>query len=695
MLEAALALGSIGLASALGLGVAAKLFYVESDPVAAAVEEALPGANCGGCGFAGCSGAAEAIAAGKAAPNVCVASSAEVHAEIAGLIGASVEVREPEIAELNCKYGVEEADKEFDYDGVADCRAAVLVSGGEKVCKQGCLGFGSCVKACPFGAIELGPDRRPVVNPKLCTGCGTCVRTCPKGVLSLSSATNRVLAWNTMDECLAPCQRKCPAQIDIPAYIRAIAEGRPEDALRIIKEHNPMPLSIGRVCPHPCEDDCRRQHVDEPVAINFLKRYAADVEYYQKGEAAKPYCLPDTDKKVAVVGGGPAGLACAYYLRRLGHSVVIYESMPKLGGMLRYGIPEYRLPKKILDWEIQAILDLGIDVEYNMTLGEEFNLDDLQDNFDAVFLANGAWNSRDLRVPGEKDLMGAVSGTEFLVERGLDKFPWVGKKVAVIGGGNTAIDCCRTALRLGSEEVTCLYRRTEAEMPANDIEIYEAKQEGVKFHFLAAPTRLVGDDGKLTGIEILQMELGEPDASGRRRPEPIEGSEKIIDIDMVVSAIGQFCNLDFLPEGDKVCKTRWNTIETNNDAMVTGREGVFAGGDAVSGPATVVEALGHGRRAARSIHRYMRNEPVEFPNLLLWPKNDPWPTVEEVADIPRAPREKMPDLHVPHRFGNDREIDKNFIEVETGFTKEQAQREAARCLQCGLYCYNHSAGKGV
>ena len=408
-----------------------------------------------------------------------------------------------------------------------------------------------------------------------------------------------------------------------------------------------------------------------------------------QGQAFKPYMLPNTEYKVAVVGGGPAGLSAAYYLRRLGHQVTIFEAMPKLGGMLRYGIPEYRLPKKILDWEIQQILDLGIEAKPNMRLGEDFEIEDLTGKmgFDAVFIGNGAWNSRDMGVEGEHELQGMVGGIDWLIKLAAGEKVVMGKRVAIIGGGNTAIDCARNALRLGAEKVTIIYRRTRKEMPAAFYEVDAAEEEGVELKFLAAPVALKGEDGKLTGIEVLEMELGEPDASGRRRPVPKEGSNYVIPIDMCVAAIGQFCDLDFLPAVCKIETTRWNTLEANPATLETGWEGVFAGGDAVSGPATVVEALAHGRKAARAIHHYLRDEPMEPEYQTVTPANDPWPVISDVIGVAPAPREKMPELPAHERA-------RNFEEVELGLSPEAAGREAARCLQCGLYCYGQTAWKG-
>ena len=670
--------------AAAGLGVAARIFAVEVDPMVEAIEEALPGANCGGCGFAGCASCAMAIALGKADPNQCVAGGPDVAEAICGIMGVEAVYREPDVAEPSCTYGTDKADLKYQYDGVNDCRAAALLAGGPKECPIGCLGLGTCVKACPFGALTIGEDNLPHVDPLLCTGCGTCERVCPKNIIHLTSVTRRILGFNAFNQCLAPCQSTCPAQIDIPAYIRAVAEGRYEDAVHVIKEHNPLPLVCGRVCPHPCESACRRGIDEEPVNINHLKRFAADYELHS-GKRIQPFSLPKNGRRVAIVGGGPAGLTAGYYLARLGYEPTIFEAQPTLGGMLRFGIPEYRLPKKILDWEIEGILELGVTAKTGMVMGKDFTLEDLRNQgFEAIFLGVGAWGSRNLRLDGE-DLEGVLPGTSMLIERGLNLETPVGEKVVVIGGGNTAIDCARTCWRLGAKEVTVLYRRSRAEMPANDIEVEEAEHEGVKFHFLAAPSKLIGENGKLKGLEFIRMELGEPDASGRRRPVPVEGSEEVLDVDNVIAAIGQFPDLAFLDQdeaGKQIERTRWNSIDTDDAAMNTNIPGVFAAGDAVLGAATVVEAIGTGRRAARSIHLFLSDENFEAPSN--WVQNPSQvltrPDAPDAA--PGGPRAKMAELTVEERAGS-------FVEVELGLAEEEARRESQRCLQCGLVCYRH------
>jgi len=683
MIEAALVIGGIGVVAALGLGVAAKIFAVYVDPKVVEVEEVLPGANCGGCGFTGCSAAAAAIVKGKAPPNVCVAGGFDVAQAVGRLLGLSVAAGETGLAELGCKYGVETAHLHFDYDGIRDCRAAALVAGGGKVCSMGCLGLGSCVRACPFGAMYMGDDGLPKVIADKCTACGTCERTCPKGIIRVQTPSRRFTHVQTTDDCVAPCQSTCPAQIDIPSYIAAIARGDYEDAVRIIKENNPLPLVCGRVCPHPCEAACRRGDVDEEININHLKRFAADYEMFS-GKRIVPPILAPTGKKVAIVGGGPSGLSCAYYLARLGHRVKVFEAMPKPGGMLLYGIPEYRLPKQTLAWEIQGILDLGVELECNKKLGRDFTLPELEQEYDAIYLALGAWGSRRLGVPGEQDFPQVASGTEFLIKRGLGEETPVGKNVIIVGGGNTAMDCARTSWRLGAENVYLLYRRSRKEMPANDIEVEEGEHEEVQYHFLAAPTKLVGQGGVLEGLEFQKMELGEPDASGRRRPVPVEGSEEVIPATDVFAAIGQSPDLTCLDDdesGKRIERTRWNSIVAAEGSMQTDLKKVFSGGDCWRGAATAVEAIRDGRFAARGIHRLITGEEPAVPGNWL-PKPPKLSGVEAGFQTPPDPDERvrMPDLTVDERR-------LNFREVDLGLTEEKALEEAERCLQCGLVCY--------
>jgi formate dehydrogenase beta subunit len=315
----------------IGLALASKIFYVYVDPKIVAVDDALPGANCGGCGLPGCSANAEAIVAGKAAPNSCVAAGEDVALAIAAILGVSVEAKEPDIALPGCTYGVADADVKYTYDGLNDCRAAALLSGGMKVCNIGCLGLGTCAAACPFDAIAMGPQGLPVVDEVKCTGCGTCERVCPKHIITLSSVTRRILKEYTTEDCTTPCQRACPAGINISLYIQQIAEGDYHGSVQTIKERNPFPTVIGRICPRPCENDCRRKYVDEPVAINYLKRFAADYERSQN-ERIQPFKAPDTGRRIAVIGGGVQGLSAAFFAARLGHAATVYEGTDRLGG---------------------------------------------------------------------------------------------------------------------------------------------------------------------------------------------------------------------------------------------------------------------------------------------------------------------------------------------------------------------------
>ncbi len=677
----AVVLGGIAAIAAVVLGIAARVFHVQEDPRIKAVNDLLAGANCGGCGYAGCVACAEAIVRGEVEPNACVVGQADVARAVASFLGMELADTEPQIACPDCQGGLR-ASRKYAYAGFDDCRAAMLYFHGPVSCQHGCLGLGTCIRACKFGAITMGPAGLPLFDPTRCVACGACARACPKGIISIISETTKILHWNRYTECLAPCRQKCPAQINIPKYIEHLKRGEFAEALLTIKESNPLPLSTGRVCPEPCALACRRHIGDEPVAINYLKRFAADWEM-SSGRRLHIPVLPDTGRKVAVIGGGPAGLSAAYFLRRLGHAVTIYDQMPALGGMLRYGIPEYRLPKRVLDWEIEGILALGIQAATGVALGKDFTIDFLRANgHDAIFLAVGAWRDNGLGLEDD-GVSGIVSGIELLRRMQTSAPIPLRGHVIVIGGGNTAIDAARTALRAGASRVSIVYRRSRDEMPANPAEIVAADEEGVRYRFLSAPNRIVSDAGHVTGLEILRMELGEPDPSGRRRPVAIAGSEETIPCDLIIEAVGQMPDIDFLavPGMPSLPTTRWNTIDASEDTLQTDVPYIFTGGDCFTGPSLMVNAIGAGRYAARSIHYYVtegRIPPIEHRQTELISDS----LYESIAGVAPRPRVHEPVVTLQDRLGT-------FNEVEGTIDEEDALYEAARCLHCGTYCYDH------
>ena len=696
MLEAIMVLFGIGAACGAVLSIASKVFYVYEDPRIAEVEFHLAGANCGGCGYAGCSAAAVAVVAGQAAPNVCVIAGMETAQNVAAVMGVDPGSALPSISRNEC-LGGDRAENKYHYMGVDSCRALDAFYGGKRVCSVGCLGLGDCIKSCNFDAIEMGDEGYPVVDEIKCVGCGACERVCPKGIITVRTMADRLLQFNQEDAALAPCQQTCPAEINIPQYIAQIREGDYQGAVNTIRERNPLLLSCGRVCPHPCEGYCRRGIEDEAVSINQLKRFAADFEM-NSGRRFPVTCAPDTGKKVAVIGGGPAGLTCAYFLRRLGHGVTIFDMMPKLGGMIRYGIPEYRLPKEVLQWEIDGILNLGIDVKSGVRLGVDFDIPSLVSaGYDAIFLGVGAWRDYQLGVDGE-DLKGCFTGIDFLTrfartQQGdsQEQIP-IGSKCVVIGGGNTAIDCVRTLVRLGAKEVSIVYRRTRKEMPANEVEIVAAEHEGVKFHFLAAPVQVLGDeDGQVKGLEYLKMELGEPDASGRRRPVPIEGSETIMEIDMLITAIGQGPDVSFRDNTEALQDlevTRWQTFEADPEILQSTIPYIFAAGDAYTGASTVVEAIGGGRRAARAIHQYLDGETPQPVPKSLRKKHIPESLFESVDGVVASARTPMPEMPVDERI-------QCFDEADLVISEEDARYESNRCLSCCRICYDKDSEKAA
>ncbi|HID32126.1 MAG TPA: hydrogenase iron-sulfur subunit [bacterium (Candidatus Stahlbacteria)] len=466
------------------------------------------------------------------------------------------------------------------------------------------------------------------------------------------------------------CRVACPAQVNIKAYLGFIARGEFEKALSIVRETNPLPGICGRVCTHPCESECRRGDYDDPVAICALKRFIADYELKHRKTKVKP--IKKTKKeKIAIIGSGPAGLTCANDLIQMGYGVTIFEELPVAGGMLISGIPAYRLPRDIIHAEIEDIVRLGVKIKTNTKIEDPVAL--LKRGFQSVFIAIGAHKGLKLKIPGEDELKGVVDCIGFLRMVNLGKRKKKpGRKVVVIGGGNSAIDSARSALRLGSDEVTIVYRRSRQEMPANEAEIEAAIAEGVEIHYLATPVRVLGKAGKVTGLECVRMRLGEPDASGRRRPIPIEDSEFTIECDYVIPAISQKPDLTGLKISDLKI-TKWGTFGVDEDTLNTNIPGIFAGGDAVTGPNTVIDAIAAGHTAARSIDRFLRGLPLiteeekRFKELEV--------TLEEIVP------EKASRINPKAMLVSKRR--RSFDEVEKTLSEDEAMKEAKRCLRCG------------
>jgi heterodisulfide reductase subunit A-like polyferredoxin len=525
------------------------------------------------------------------------------------------------------------------------------------------------------------------VDPVKCTSCGECVKVCPVNLpneydegLSEKKATYKLYAqaipgsFAIQKADTAPCRLACPAGLNVQGYVQMVGQGKYKEALQIIMEELPLPGVLGRICPHGCEDACRRCDVDEPIAIRDLKRLAADQFDPREIEIA---CEPRREEKVAIIGSGPAGLSAAYHLARKGVLSTIYEALPQTGGMLRVGIPEHRLPREVLDNEIELITNLGVEIQCNTALGPDLTVDDLFDRgFSAVYLALGAHKGIEMGIPGEK-ANGVRQGVDFLREVNLTGKTEVGKKVGIIGGGNVAIDVSRVAVRMGAEEVTIIYRRTRAEMPAWEEEIHAAETEGVKIEYLAAPQEVLVEDGRVAGLRCIRMELTEPDSSGRRRPVPVPGSEFEIDIDQLIPAIGQRPDVSAIEDIADVKLTRWSTTEVDPVTYATGRDGVFAGGDLQTGPWVAIGAIASGREAAESIHRYLTGADMAEGREATAKENPEYCPIPE--EMPRVPRAKMPELEVAERQGN-------FREVELGYGEEVGQAEAHRCLNCGYCC---------
>ncbi len=659
LVTAVLAMGILGLIVGVGLAVASKVFYVYVDPLVSAVEAAMPGANCGGCGQPGCSANAAAIVAGLASPSSCVAGGPDVAAAIAAALGVSLKAAEPDVSRPGCHFGTGEAEARFDYRGLSDCRAAHYLQGGMKVCQVGCLGLGTCVSACIFGALSLGPDRLPVVDEKKCTGCGACERTCPRHIIRLTSLTRRILRELTEDECTTPCERACPAGLEIRRYVGLAAAGDFAGSLAVIKERMPFPGVIGRICPHPCETACRRNLVDEAVSINCVKRFTADLER-ESGERILPRKAPESGLSFAVAGGGVEGLSTAYFLARLGHSALVLEAGEKAGGLLRTAIREDRLPHEVLDHEIGGILALGVTLKSMTALGRDVTAAELlASGHAALFIAPGGWDSRISRMGGERPAP-PLPGLHLLIDVMKHGPADLGERPVFVGGGASAI--------AAAPDGATLVLRASPDEPSS----------GRSVEMLAgfAVTALFGLGERLTGVAVTNLSTGQ--SSEIPATAVVFASGRVPEM-MVRKRPAADENQPGMPPVDPSLLS-WEALSPRKNPAAGGGTGFLAASEPLTDFSAAVAAIGAGRRAAASLHLLATGAfPASEAGLLT-----PSSFIQDLTELHQV--EPVPRNSPPHRASGSHEL-------EAVFSRETTLAEAGRCLQCGLVCYRKTAPK--
>ncbi len=684
MFQSILMMGGLGVAIGTVLVIASKTFYVYEDPKVVAIDDALPGANCGGCGFPGCNANAQAIVEGKQDVNSCVAAGDDVAMAIAGIMGVSVVDKEPEFAGPGCYYGNDDADMEYKYLGVTDCRAAALLFGGMKVCRIGCLGLGTCVKACMFGALSIGSDGLPKVDQEKCTGCGACERACPKNIIRLTSVTRRIMREYTKEECITPCQRACPTGIDIKKYIRLIKEGDFEGSVQVIKERNPFPTVISRICPAPCEFKCRRLLQDESVAINHLKRFVCDYEMNQD-KRILPYKAPLTGKKVAVIGGGIEGLSTAFFTARLGHDPTVFEATESLGGILRKAISRERLSMDVLDWDIEGVKEMGVRFQTNARAGKDFTIEGLlKDGFEAVFTATGGWDSRLLRGEinqAETVFPGAYLLIDLLRSKSDKKISVAsGENVVIAGGGISVPDAVDILKENGSKKITVLSRKHPDDSSFDSEAIDQLSNAGVTIIYNAGVTKVTGENGQLKAIEYGELDTG---------------VKQVIPTDTLIIGSGRFPELVFIPVKKEEQDGEEDLIENNGPLAWEGVElqkkpdanrelGLLSNQDVISEYPSVVTSINGGRKAAAAIHNLMYGIEFQESSKFITEQS----VLQDVAVLNNV------DI-VPKNIMKLSKIKKGSADkFSTGFSIEEAQAEADRCLRCGLVCYEKSKAAG-
>ncbi|MBU1194215.1 MAG: FAD-dependent oxidoreductase [Proteobacteria bacterium] len=684
MLQSILMMGGLGVAIGTVLVIASKAFYVYEDPKVVAVNGELPGANCGGCGYPGCSANAEAIVKGIQSVNSCVAAGDEVAMAIAAIMGVSVSDKEPEFAGPGCYYSKDEADMEYRYHGITDCRAAAMLFGGMKVCRIGCLGLGTCVNACLFGALSIGKDGLPKVDQEKCTGCGACERACPKNIIRLTSVTRRIMREYTLEECITPCQRACPTGIDIKKYIQLIKEGDYAGSVQVIKERNPFPTVISRICPAPCEFNCRRLLQDEAVGINNLKRFVCDYEMTQD-KRSLPYKAPATGKKVAVIGGGIEGLSAAYFTARLGHEPTVFEATDELGGILRKAIDRNRLDMDVLDWDIEGIRQMGVEIKTGTKAGVDFTIDSLlQQGFEAVFTATGGWDSRlarkdigqaDSVFPGAYlliDLLRGQSDKNIVVDSG--------KNIVIAGGSTLVPEAVQILKKKGAKNITVVIRKDEKDSGMDQSAVDTLKKEGVTIVYTAGITKVTGELGHLKSVEYAALDTGE---------------KVSVESDTLIIGSGRFPELVFVPvKADTDSQDTqdsavtgplvWQGVELLKKPDYNPQIGLLSDQDVISEYPSVVSAINGGRKAAAAIQNLMYDIPFQESHDLIT-EHSHLQDISSLMSVNASARNIMQVRQI--RTGSS----DNF---STGFTKEQAHAEADRCLRCGLVCYEKSKAAG-
>jgi len=679
MLQSVLMMGGLGVAIGTALVIASKAFYVYEDPKVVAIDDALPGANCGGCGFPGCMANAEAIARGEQDVNSCVAAGEDVALAIAAIMGVSVSDKEPEFAHPGCYYGNQDADLIYQYKGLQDCRAAAMLMGGMKLCRVGCLGLGTCVTACQFGALSIGEDNLPHVDQEKCTGCGACEAICPKHIIRLTSVSRRIMREYTKNECTTPCQRACPSGLDIKAYVGLTKEGDYAGALGVIKERMPFPTVISRICPALCEFDCRRLLQDEAVAINHLKRFVCDWEMHQE-KRVQPYKAPATDKNLAIIGGGVEGLSAAYFSARLGHAPTVFEATEMFGGILRKAIARERLSMDLLEWDIQGVQDLGVVFKPNQKAGKDFTIPDLlRKGYDSVFAATGGWDSR-LAMGNAAEAAQVFPGTWLLIDLLRSKTDEKikvknGKTVVIVGGGSRLPDAVKILKSNGAETIWVISRKLPEASSFDQAALDNLAEAGATILYNTGITRLSGEEDDLTQIEYIDLDTG---------------VKHVIDTGTLIIGSGRFPELAFVSTGDNekvndgtidaddpTMPLIWEGVELQKKPQANREIGLLSSQDVISEYASAVAAINGGRRAATLMHHLIYGIAMQDPGPMLTPTS----VVQDVNALNQvvpSPRNLLKPLtqRPEHRQ-----------RFSTGFSEETACKEASRCLRCGLVCY--------